>query len=67
MILRIMFIDPSGNKWNKFFHLEGKIRMIIEGEDFIAEPGKEVFIPVSVGHSVENIHHATTTWLYGFD
>ncbi|GJL60729.1 MAG: hypothetical protein NPIRA03_35860 [Nitrospirales bacterium] len=70
-----VFVDPPGREWNDFVHstnelvtvVEGKLRMTIEGEEIIAEPGDEVFIPKGACHSVKNIHHATTTWLYGYD
>jgi len=70
-----VFIDPPGREWNDFVHstnelvtvLEGTLRMTIDGEEFIAEPGDEVFIPKGAYHSVKNIHHATTKWLYGYD
>ncbi|MEO8328287.1 MAG: cupin domain-containing protein [Nitrospirota bacterium] len=70
-----VFIDPPGREWNDFVHptnelvtvLEGTLRMTIEGEELIAEPGDEVFIPKGAYHSVKNIHHATTKWLYGYD
>jgi len=70
-----LFIDPPGREWNDFVHstnelvtvVEGKLRMTIEGEELIAEPGDEVFIPNGAYHSVKNIHHATTKWLYGYD
>jgi quercetin dioxygenase-like cupin family protein len=41
--------------------------MTIEEKARIAEPGDEVFISKGARHSVKNIHHATTTWLYGYD
>ena len=70
-----VFIDPPGREWNDFVHstnelvtvVEGRLQMTIEDEEFIAEPGDEVFIPKEACHSVKNIHHATTTWLYGYD
>ncbi|MDR4459050.1 MAG: cupin domain-containing protein [Nitrospirales bacterium] len=70
-----VFVDPPGREWNDFVHstnelvtvVEGKLRMIIEGEVIIAEPGDKVFIPKKACHSVKNIHHATTKWLYGYD
>jgi quercetin dioxygenase-like cupin family protein len=70
-----VFVDPPGREWNDFVHstnelvtvVEGKLRMTIEGAEIIAEPGDEVFIPKEACHSVKNIHHATTTWLYGYD
>ncbi|MEO8326614.1 MAG: cupin domain-containing protein [Nitrospirota bacterium] len=70
-----LFVDPPGKEWNNFVHstnelvtvLEGKLRMTIEEEEIIAEPGDEVFIPRGACHSVKNIHHATAKWLYGYD
>jgi quercetin dioxygenase-like cupin family protein len=70
-----VFIDPPGREWNDFVHstnelvtvVEGTLRMTIDGEELIAEPGDEVFIPKDAYHSVKNIHHATTKWLYGYD
>ena len=70
-----LFIDPPGREWNDFVHssnelvtvVEGKLRMTIEGGELIAEPGDEVFIPNGAYHSVKNIHHATTKWLFGYD
>ena len=70
-----LFSDPPGREWNDFVHstnevvtvVEGKLLMSIDGEEFIAEPGAEVFIPKGAYHSVKNIHHATTKWLYGYD
>ncbi|MDH3504942.1 MAG: cupin domain-containing protein [Nitrospirota bacterium] len=70
-----LFIDPPGREWNDFVHstnelvtvVEGKLQLTIDGEEFIAEPGDEVFIPKNVCHSVKNIHSATTKWLYGYD
>jgi len=70
-----LFIDPPGREWNDFVHstnelvtvVEGKLRMTIEGNEFIAETGDEVFIPKGACHSVKNIHPRTTKWLYGYD
>ncbi|MEX2492259.1 MAG: cupin domain-containing protein [Nitrospirales bacterium] len=70
-----VFVDPPGREWNDFVHstnelvtvVEGTLRMTIEEEEIIAEPGDEVFIPKGACHSVENVHHGTTTWLYGYD
>lgn len=70
-----LFVDPPGREWNDFVHstnefvtvMEGKLRMIIEGEEMTAEPGDEIFIPKGACHSVRNIHSGTTRWLYGYD
>jgi quercetin dioxygenase-like cupin family protein len=70
-----VFTDPPGREWNNFTHstnelvtvVEGALRMTIEEEEVIAEPGDEVFIPRGACHSVKNIYHAMTKWLYGYD
>lgn len=70
-----LFVDPPGREWNDFVHnsnelvtvVEGKLCLTIEGQEFIAEPGDEVFIPRHANHSVKNIHSGTTRWLYGYD
>ena len=41
--------------------------MEVAGETVVAEPGDEVFIPRGAVHSVHNIHHGTTRWLFGYD
>jgi len=70
-----LFIDPPGRQWNCFVHdtnelitvVEGRMKVIIAGEHYEAEPGDEVFIPKGALHSVHNIHIGTTRWLYGYD
>jgi quercetin dioxygenase-like cupin family protein len=70
-----VFIDPPGREWNDFVHAmnelvtvtEGKLKLTIGGEEIIAEPGDEVFIPKGICHSVKNISSSTTRWLYGYD
>lgn len=70
-----IFIDPPGREWNDFVHstnelvtvVEGKLCLTIDGEELMAEPGDEVFIPRGVCHSVKNIAPAMTVWLYGYD
>ncbi|MDK2743036.1 MAG: cupin domain-containing protein [Nitrospira sp. BO4] len=70
-----VFIDPPGREWNGFVHatnelvtvVAGKLRLIIDKEDIIAEPGDEVFIPKGIRHSVKNISSSATHWLYGYD
>lgn len=47
--------------------MEGKLKLTIGGEEIIAEPGDEVFIPKGARHSVKNISFSTTHWLYGYD
>ncbi|MCH7539524.1 MAG: cupin domain-containing protein [Proteobacteria bacterium] len=69
-----LFVDPPGRAWNDFVHatdelvtvVEGRLEMTVAGQRFTVGPGDEVFIPRDTLHSVENIHHATTRWLYGY-
>ncbi|NGZ08577.1 MAG: cupin domain-containing protein [Nitrospira sp. LK70] len=70
-----LLTDPPGREWNDFVHstnelvtvMDGRLRLTIDGEEIIAEPGDEVFIPKSVRHSVKNIASSMTCWLYGYD
>ena len=69
-----LFVDPPDREWNDFVHqtdevvtvVEGQLRMTIEGEEMIANPGDEIFIPKGANHSVKNIYSDTTRWLYGY-
>ena len=69
------FVDPPGREWNDFVHrtnelvtvVEGRLALEIAGQRLEAEPGDEVFIPKGAVHSVHNIHHGTTHWLFGYD
>jgi mannose-6-phosphate isomerase-like protein (cupin superfamily) len=47
--------------------VEGRLEMVVSGKTVTLEPGDEVFIPKGALHSVRNIHHGTTVWLYGYD
>jgi len=70
-----IFTDPPGREWNDFVHatnelvtvMNGMLRLTIGGEEIIAAPGDEVFIPKGICHSVKNISSSTTHWLYGYD
>jgi len=70
-----LFIDPPDREWNDFVHatnelvtvMEGRLKLTVGGEEIIAEPGDEVFIPKGIRHSVKNISSSTTRWLYGYD
>ncbi len=69
------FVDPPGRRWEGFVHdcnelvtvVEGRLEMEVAGETVTVEPGDEVFIPEGALHSLRNIHHATSVWLYGYD
>ncbi len=69
------FTDPPGQEWNDFIHatnelltvVEGRLELTLAGKPVKVGPGEEVFIPRDVLHSVKNIHHTTTRWLFGYD
>jgi len=69
-----LFTDPPGREWNNFIHatnelvavMEGTLKITIGGEEILAEPGDEIFIPKDVLHSVKNVSASTTHWLYGY-
>jgi mannose-6-phosphate isomerase-like protein (cupin superfamily) len=69
------FVDPPGQCWEDFMHgcnelvtvVEGRLEMVVGGETVTLAPGDEVFIPKGALHSVRNIHHGTSVWLYGYD
>ncbi len=69
------FVDPPGRRWEDVAHhcnelvtvIEGRLEMDVAGETVTVEPGDEVFIPKGALHSVRNVHHATSVWLYGYD
>jgi quercetin dioxygenase-like cupin family protein len=47
--------------------VEGRLELTMAGKPVSVDPGDEVFIPRDVLHSVRNIHHGTTRWLFGYD
>ena len=47
--------------------MEGRLALTIGDTQLIVEPGDEVFIPNGARHSVKNVHHDTTRWLFGYD
>jgi quercetin dioxygenase-like cupin family protein len=71
----IRFTDPPGRAWNDFVHdtnelvtvVDGRLRFIMGERTFELGPGDELLIPRGALHSVLNIHHGTTHWLYGYD
>jgi len=70
-----IYVDAPGQEWPDFIHpcnelvmvLDGQLRMLVEDEEFIANPGDEVFIPKNTYHSLFNTFNGTTRWFYGYD
>jgi len=69
------FVDPPGQCWEGFVHdcnelvtvVEGRLEMAVAGATVTVDPGDEIFIPKGALHSVRNIHHDTSVWLFGYD
>jgi hypothetical protein len=67
-----VFTDPPGSEWNDFVNgtnelvtvMIGKLRLTLDPEEILAEPGDEL---LEVCHSVKNVSSSTTHWLYGYD
>jgi len=69
------FTDPPGQEWRHFVHdtnelvtvVEGRLDVTLHGENYLLEPGDELFIPRGAEHTVRNLHTGKTRWLYGYD
>lgn len=69
------FNDPPGQEWNGFTHatnelvtvVEGTLEMRMDGQVIRMAVGDELFIPRHMPHSVRNVHHGHTRWLFGYD
>ncbi len=69
------FEDPPGQVWRDFVHAtnevvtvaEGRLKITIEGEVFVADVGDEVFIPRDAPHTVANAAAGRTVWFFGYD
>lgn len=70
-----LFVDRPGQAWNGFVHrtnelvtvVEGCLECTVAGQTVRLEEGDELFIPRDAVHSVKNVHHGTTRWLFGYD
>lgn len=70
-----LWVDPPGQRWEDYVHASDELVMMIEGEvEFeidgkVHHPaiGEELFIPAGAVHSVRNIGHTTSRWLYGYN
>jgi len=68
------FVDPPGREWNDFVHdtdelvtvIDGRLRVLMNGNTHDIEAGDELFIPKGIRHSVHNLHRDTTRWLFGY-
>jgi uncharacterized protein YdcH (DUF465 family)/mannose-6-phosphate isomerase-like protein (cupin superfamily) len=69
------FTDPPGQVWRDYVHdtdelvtvVDGRLEVMMHGENWVLEPGDELYIPRGVSHTVRNRHAGTTRWLYGYD
>ena len=69
------FTDPPGQVWRDYVHdidelmtvVDGRLEVILHGENWVLEPGDELYIPRGATHTVRNLHTGPTRWLYGYD
>lgn len=69
-----LWIDPPGQVWEDYQHdtdelvmvIEGDVEFEFEGKKHRPKVGQELLIPAKVLHSVRNLGHKTSRWLYGY-
>lgn len=69
-----LWTDPPGQKWEDYVHdvdelamiIDGEVEFEINGEILRPGPGEELLIPKGITHSVRNVGHSTSRWLYGY-
>lgn len=70
-----LFVDAPYQEWLGFVHstnelvtvIDGALRVTINGQSAILNPGDEVFIAKDDVHDVVNNVDGTTRWLFGYD
>ena len=69
-----LFTDPPGREWRDFVHsgdelvtvVNGQLQMTIQGQQWVLEPGDEIFIPRGAIHTMKNTYTTTINWFYGY-
>jgi quercetin dioxygenase-like cupin family protein len=69
-----LWVDPPGQRWEKFTHamdelvtvVEGEMEIEIEGQLHRPLVGQELLIPARAVHSARNVGRTTAQWLYGY-
>ncbi len=67
--------DRPGQEWNDFTHRSDEVLTVASGclecivgtQRVRVQEGDELFIPRHATHSVRNVHHAPTRWLFGYN
>ena len=70
-----LFVDRPHQEWLGFVHstnelvtvIDGSLKVTINGQTAILNPGDEVFIAKDDVHDVVNNFDGTTRWLFGYD
>jgi mannose-6-phosphate isomerase-like protein (cupin superfamily) len=47
--------------------VSGCLKLELEGETLLLEPGREVEIPFGAWHRASNPHKTPCEWIYGYD
>jgi len=69
-----VWTDSPGQEWKDYVHdvdelfmlMEGEVELTLAGKSIRLDPEKEVFISAGVVHTVRNIGHTGSRWLYGY-
>ena len=69
-----LWTDAPGARWENFVHdvdelvllLDGEVEFKIADQIFHPKVGEELLISAHTIHSVRNVGHSTSRWLYGY-
>lgn len=69
-----LWADPPGQVWADYVHnvdelvmgIQGEVEFEIDGVTHRPVPGEELLIPARANHTVRNVGHSESRWLYGY-
>ena len=69
-----LWTDAPGQVWADYVHdvdelvmvVEGDVEFEIDGRRCRPPPGEELLIPARARHTVRNLGHGESRWLYGY-
>ncbi|MCG6872302.1 MAG: cupin domain-containing protein [Gammaproteobacteria bacterium] len=69
-----LWMDPPGQCWEDYVHTMDELVLVVEGQVEFEVDGRlhhpaigvELLIPAGTPHSVRNVGHNTSRWLYGY-
>ncbi len=69
-----LWVDPPGQVWEDYVHpvdelvvlVDGEVEFEVEGRVHRPRVGEELRIPARARHTVRNVGHGESRWLYGY-